>query len=168
MSDSEPTPSFGEVSTTDAITGTNAGSALDASDSAGVTDAAAAVDAEMSGTDLSTGDRPNDVAGDDSSEREEGDVGLSGDAAPSTSVSDVDLDESDAIAGRVADDADDSGGDAPLADDAVEDFRFANDLVTNDAVAGETVLDEDAAPVEGAPYAAENELHGDVQLDEEP
>jgi hypothetical protein len=168
MSDSELTPSIDEVSKTDAITGTNAGSALDgraeAEDGLTVPDADAAVDREMSNASLVNSDESGDVAADDSSETEEtDDVGMSAEESPGIGVSDVDLDEADARADAAADDAGGTGEE--LAVDREEQFRLANDVATNDAVAGETVLGE-SAPLDETPYQGGNELGGDVDLGE--
>lgn len=168
MSDADLTPSFDEVSKTDAITGTNAGSALDgptdAEDGRGVPDADAAVDREMSNASLVNSEQSGDVAADDSSETEEtDDVGMSAEESPGTGVSDVDLDEADARADAAADDAGGTGEE--FAVDREEQFRLANDVATNDAVAGETVFGE-SAPLDETPYTGSNELSGDVDLGE--
>ncbi|MFC0678486.1 hypothetical protein ACFFGH_11615 [Lysobacter korlensis] len=169
MSDSDLTPSFDEVSKTDAVTGTNAGSALDGpsrtEDSRAVGDADAAVDREMSNAELINSDPAGDVAADDSSETEEADdVGMSAEESPGVGVSEVDLDEADARADTAADGNDDDTGGGALAGDREEMFRLQNDVATNDAVAGETVLGE-SAPVDETPYQGGNEL-GDVDLGE--
>jgi len=74
----------------------------------------------------------------------------------------------------------DAPSSTPPYDDADEAARFegSEDIVTNDAVAGETVepgIGEGndgptgGSPREGAPYEAANELSGeDIDLDEEP
>jgi hypothetical protein len=168
MSDPELTHSIDEVSKTDAITGTNAGSALDgpteAEDGRGVPDADAAVDREMSNAALVNSEESGDVAAGDSSETEEtDDVGMSEEESPGIGVSDVDLDEADALADAAEADADGTGEEIPV--DRVEQFRLANDIATNDAVAGETVLGE-SAPLDETPYQGGNELGGDVDLGE--
>ena len=168
MTDPDLTPSFDEVSKTDAITGTNAGSALDgpteAQDGRAVPDADAAVDQEMSNAALVNSEESGDVATDDSSETEEtDDVGMSAEEAPGIGVSDVDLDEADARSDAAH--ADNAGGTGEqLGVDREEQFRLANDVATNDAVAGETVLGE-SAPLDETPYQGGNEL-GDVDLGE--
>ncbi|MDQ4138280.1 MAG: hypothetical protein M3116_05460 [Actinomycetota bacterium] len=169
MSDPDLTPSFDEVSKTDAITGTNAGSVLDgptaAEDGRAVPDADAAVDREMSNASLVNSEESGDVATDDSAEQEEtDDVGMSAEESPGIGVSDVDLDEADARAETA--EADNAGGTGEaLAVDREEQFRLANDVATNDAVAGETVLGE-SAPLDETPYTGGNELGGDVDLGE--
>ena len=167
MSASDLTPSFDEVSKTDAITGTNAGSALDeptrTEDGRAVGDADAAVDREMSNAELVNSEPTGDVAAADSSETEEtDDVGMSAEESPGIGVSDVDLDEADARADAAADDAGGTGEE--LAVDREEQFRLANDVATNDAVAGETVFGE-SAPLDETPYQGPNEL-GEVDLGE--
>ena len=168
MSDSDLSPSFDEVSKTDAITGTNAGSTLDGptrtADGRAVGDADAAVDREMSNAELVNSDPTGDVAADDSSETEEtDDVGMSAEESPGIGVSDVDLDEADRRADAEGEGAGGTG--EQFSTDRVEQFRLANDVATNDAVAGETVMG-DSAPLDEAPYQGGNELGGDVDLGE--
>jgi hypothetical protein len=148
MSDPDLTPSSDEVSKTDAITGTSGGG-----------------NAEMSNASLVNSAESGDVASDDSSETEEtDDVGMSSEESPGIGVSDVDLDEADVLAEAAADD--NAGGvGEQLAGDREEQFRLANDVATNDAVAGETVLGE-SAPLDETPYQGANELGGDVDLGE--
>ncbi len=170
MSESDLTPSFDEVSKTDAITGTNAGSTFDAptrtEDGRAVGDADAAVDREMSNAELVNSEPTGDVAAADSSETEEtDDVGMSAEESPGIGVSDVDLDAADARADAVAEDNDNNTGGGALAGDREEMFRLQNDIATNDAVAGETVLGE-SAPLDETPYENANELGGDVDLGE--
>ena len=149
MSDSDVTPSFDEVSKTDAITGTGPGGEADR---------------EMSNAALVNSEESGDVAADDSSETEEtDDVGMSAEESPGIGVSDVDLDDADARADAAADDAGGTGEE--LAVDREEQVRLANDLATNDAVAGETVFGE-SAPLDETPYQGSNELGGDVDLGE--
>jgi hypothetical protein len=156
MSDTNPAAS-GEVTKTDAITGTRGGGTPDGSGDADV------VDRDASNTALVNADESGTVGGIDSSETEEtDDVGLSAEEAPATGVSEVDLDDAD----RRADDAaDDLGAGEELGVDREEQFRLANDVATNDAVAGETVLG-DGAPLDETPYQGGNELDGDVDLGE--
>ena len=148
MSDSDLTPAVDDVTKTDAVTGTNAGS-----------------DPEMSNAELVNSEPTGDVAAADSSETEEtDDVGMSAEESPGIGVSDVDLDEADARADAAAEENDDNTGGA-LAGDREEMFRLQNDVATNDAVAGETVLGE-SAPLDEAPYQNTNELGAEVDLGE--
>lgn len=149
MSDSASTPSFDEVSKTDAITGTNAGE-----------------DPEMSNASLVNSEASAGVGGADSSETEEtDDIGMSAEESPGTGVSDVDLDEADSRADAAAEDSENTAGGEALAGDREELFRLSNDVATNDAVAGETVTGE-SAPLDETPYQGKNELGDDVDLGE--
>jgi hypothetical protein len=148
----------GDVSKTDAITGTRGGGAPD-----GQGDADAA-DREMSNASLVNADASQTVGAADSTETEEtDDVGTSAEESPGTGVSEVDLDEADARADEASSGA--GGADEELAVDREEQFRLKNDITTNDAVAGETVLGE-SAQLDETPYQGSNELGGDVDLGE--
>jgi hypothetical protein len=158
MSDTNPATSA-EVTKTDAITGTRGAGSPDGTGDADV------VDRDASNASLTNADDPQSVGGPDSSETEEtDDVGASESQSPGVGVSDVDLADAEAEADAGADSGDLGTGEE-LGVDREEQFRLANDLATNDAVAGETVLGE-GAPVDEAPYQGDNELGGDVDLGE--